>query len=37
LAQADELAALEADFVSRQLCLFSDAGVPEIDCGCYDG
>jgi len=20
-----------------QLCLFSDAGAPEIDCGCYDG
>lgn len=37
LAQADELAALEADFVSQQMCLFSDAGVPEIDCGCYDG
>lgn len=37
LQQADELAALEADFASRQMCLFSDAGVPEIDCGCYDG
>ena len=20
-----------------QLCMFSDAGVPEMDCGCYDG
>lgn len=37
LAQADELAAAEADFVSKQLSLFSDAGIPEIDCGCYDG
>lgn len=37
LAQADELAATEADFISRQMCLFSNAGVPEMDCGCYDG
>lgn len=37
VAQADELTALETDFANRQMCLFSDAGVPEIDCGCYDG
>lgn len=37
LAQADELAATEADFLSRQMCLFSSAGIPEMDCGCYDG
>lgn len=37
LAQADDLAATEADFISRQMCLFSNAGVPEMDCGCYDG
>lgn len=37
IAQADELAATEADFISRQMCLFSNAVVPEMDCGCYDG
>lgn len=37
LARADELAATEADFLSRQMCLFSSAGIPEMDCGCYDG
>jgi len=37
LAQADELAATEADFLSRQMCLSSSAGIPEMDCGCYDG
>ncbi len=28
------------EFIARsdaELCLFSDAGVPEMDCGCYDG
>lgn len=24
-------------FDDAQLCMFSDAGTPEIDCGCYDG
>lgn len=37
LAQADELAATEANFMARQMCLFSSAGIPEMDCGCYDG
>jgi hypothetical protein len=29
-----------AEFISKsdaQVCMFSDAGAPEIDCGCYDG
>jgi hypothetical protein len=28
------------EFIAKsdaELCLFSDAGTPEIDCGCYDG
>ena len=37
LEQADELAATEAAFLGRQMSLFSSAGIPEMDCGCYDG
>ena len=37
LGEVDALNEREADFLKRQLRLFSDAGVPEIDCGCYDG
>jgi hypothetical protein len=25
------------EFNDKQVCMFSDAGTPEIDCGCYDG
>ncbi len=25
------------DFIEKQACSISDAGTPEIDCGCYDG
>lgn len=37
VVDADAFALLKADFKDRQYCLFSDAGTPEIDCGCYDG
>lgn len=37
LGEFDAVAEAEAEFLSRQMCLFSDAGVPEMDCGCYDG
>jgi len=37
LGEVDALNERDAYFLKRQLRLFSDAGVPEIDCGCYDG
>lgn len=37
LRMVDDAAAHDADLVTRQIKLFCDAGVPEMDCGCYDG
>lgn len=35
--QHDEALAKQVAFTEAQLCLFSDNGIPEVDCGCYDG
>ncbi len=37
LRVVDGQAACATESVTNQIRLFSDAGVPEMDCGCYDG